>query len=258
MLNLAVLFLSLALVSISIASIYLTSHGLKLMDREHPSGHYVWYRGPWWDIDTKPQNMLRFENTNEAVILTTGAISCIAGVVGVVAFFVTLKVSISAPTYSDHRNLRHASINYIDVLIHTLQPFKSTAISTSRLFLLLPATLTFLMSLVGLIYTTVIFKSDHRGQCYWEKGYNPNNVFTCTRELAACNIVSYFVNGTYNLALRQVCGETQTGRHLVAPLFVASTLLFGVSIAKVVLGRKEGVVGETADERVERLQRDSE
>ncbi|KAH7064400.1 hypothetical protein BKA63DRAFT_572308 [Paraphoma chrysanthemicola] len=228
MLNSVVLFLSLALVSISIASIYLTAYGMKLMDREHPSGHYDWYRGPWWDTDLIPQNMLRFDDANEAVIFTTGAISCIAGLIGIIAFFVSLK------------------------------PFKITKLSTSRIFLLLPATIAFLMTLVGLIYATVIFKSNHHGQCYWENGYYPNNTFICTRELAACNIVSYFRQTRYNRFMPQVCGATQTGRHLIAPLFAVSTLLFAVAIAKVVMGSQETVTRETADERVERLQREEE
>ena len=56
-----------------------------------------------------------------------------------------------------------------------------------------------------------------------------------------------------------MCGASQTGRHLVAPLFVAAALMVVGSGAKFVIRKRAGNVGgESADERVERLQREEE
>ena len=81
-------------------------------------------------------------------------------------------------------------------------------------------------------------------------------MFHCTRELAACDIVMYFT-GVDGHRFGEVCGASQTGRHLVAPLFVAAALMVVGSGAKFVI-RKRGEKVGTADERVERLQREEE
>lgn len=55
-----------------------------------------------------------------------------------------------------------------------------------------------------------------------------------------------------------ICGETQTGRHLLAPLFVASVLFCGMSVGKLLVEKREMRFVESADERIERLERQEE
>lgn len=120
---------------------------------------------------------------------------------------------------------------------------------------MLPGIVTIIVTLVALIFTSVIFNSNNNGACYWENGYVPNNTLTCTRELAACNIGMYLVN-VHWWTLQNACGQTQTGRHLVAPLFVASVLLSALGIAILLVGRKMQNNVVSADDRVENLQRE--
>lgn len=52
-----------------------------------------------------------------------------------------------------------------------------------------------------------------------------------------------------------ICHETQIGRLLVAPLFVASLLMCGFAIGKFLIEKREMKFLESADERVGRLER---
>ena len=127
-------------------------------------------------------------------------------------------------------------------------------------FLVLPGTLAFIISLISFMFTQIVYDSHNRGKCYWENGYNPRNVFQCTREQAACDIALYLKRDDAKLqqifdTMRHVCGTTQTGRHLVAPLFVASVLMCGCAVGKFLVEKREGRFVESAEERVERLER---
>jgi hypothetical protein len=92
-LNIAAVILSLTLVALSIAALYLTGHGTYLMDNAFPPGKYEWYRGPSYDLDTKHKITLQYNSANEGVLLAAGAVSCLTGLVGVVKFLFTLKVN---------------------------------------------------------------------------------------------------------------------------------------------------------------------
>jgi hypothetical protein len=110
------------------------------------------------------------------------------------------------------------------------------------------------------MFTQIVYDSHNKGKCDWKNGYNPRNVFKCTREQAACDIAFYFTRDDTKLqqifyTLQKACGTTQTGRHLVAPLFVASTLMFGLTLGKFLVEKRENRFVESADERVERLER---
>jgi hypothetical protein len=98
------LFLSLALVALSTTIFYLTGHGMRVMDKAYPQGYYEWYRGPSWDMDTKHKVRLMYDSANEYMIFTAGAVSCLAGFVSLVGFFLTRQVSpslSSCPTSTD-------------------------------------------------------------------------------------------------------------------------------------------------------------
>lgn len=120
------------------------------------------------------------------------------------------------------------------------------------------------MTFIAFVFTQVVYDSDNHGSCNWTHGYTPSNVFHCTREQAACGIVGYFkypqpseLKSWYDTK-RLICGETQTGRHLLAPLFVAGTLFLGFAVGKFLIEKRENRYMESADERVERLERQEE
>jgi hypothetical protein len=92
-LNGSALFVSLALVGLSPAIIHLANHGMRLMDKAYPQGSYEWYRGPNWDMNTKHKVRLMYESTNEYMMFTAAAVSALAGLIGIVGFFTTLKVN---------------------------------------------------------------------------------------------------------------------------------------------------------------------
>lgn len=111
------------------------------------------------------------------------------------------------------------------------------------------------MTIIALIFSSIIYSTDNNGECWWENGYNNDAILTCTREMATCNIAKYFV-GIAWWKLNPACGPAQTGRHLVAALFGVSGALLGVSGAKFLLSRNQpNDWVETSDERVARLQR---
>ncbi|KAF2029946.1 hypothetical protein EK21DRAFT_89365 [Setomelanomma holmii] len=83
-LNLAILLFSHALVALSIAILYLTSHGMQRMDKAYPPGKYEWYRGPWWDIHNKSHSKLRYDSANGVIILSSASVACLVGVAGVI------------------------------------------------------------------------------------------------------------------------------------------------------------------------------
>lgn len=96
-LNFSALFVSLALVGLAPAILYLTSHGMHWMNKAWPQGYYEWYRGPSWDMDTKHKVRLMYDSTNEYMIFTAGAVGAIAGLVGMVGFFLARQVSLIPP-----------------------------------------------------------------------------------------------------------------------------------------------------------------
>lgn len=98
-------------------------------------------------------------------------------------------------------------------------------------------------------------------KCDWTQGYIPDMNLQCTHEQAACGIVGYFAQDSEGISWKWhqkqvICHETQTGRYLVAPLFVASLLMCGVAIGKLLIRNREKDSARDADERVERLVRE--
>ncbi|OAL43301.1 hypothetical protein IQ07DRAFT_593107 [Pyrenochaeta sp. DS3sAY3a] len=224
-LSIAVLVFSLALVAISIAVIYLTAHGIQLTQDAAPAGRHTWYRGPNWDPDNKSQIELKYDSANEGVIIAGAVVALFTGLTSTVGYFFTRETS---------------------------KPGGSKSILS---LLLLPSTIATIVTIIALIFSSIIYSTDNSGSCWWENGYNNGATLTCTRELATCNIAKYFVDIDRS-KLNPACGPAQTGRHLVAALFGVSGALLGVSGAKFLLSRSQpNDFVETADERVARLQR---
>ncbi|KAH6616380.1 hypothetical protein C7974DRAFT_44087 [Boeremia exigua] len=230
-LNSSLLFFSLALLAISPAVLYLTIHGIRSMDRVWPQGSYTWFRGPSHDVDTKHQVNLIYEGSSEHMIIAAAAASALAGVVGVAGFFLAGKIA-------------------------------NTSARKPTLFLqIVPSSVSFIVTVIAFIYTQSIFDTDNMRKCDWTQGYIPDMNFQCTHEQAACGIVGYFTKDTKDSwdtarKWRQtgvICHETQTGRYLVASLFVASLLMFGIAVGKFLVEKREMKFSVSADERVERL-----
>ncbi|KAF3035899.1 hypothetical protein E8E12_001464 [Didymella heteroderae] len=132
------------------------------MNKAWPQGLYVWYRGPSWDMDNKHNVKLMYDSTNEHMLFAAGAVGAISGLVGIVGFFLARQTS-------------------------------KPSTQKATLFLqILPSSIAFLVTFIAFVFTQVAYDTDNRGKCDWTSGYNPNNVFHCTREQAACNIVGYF------------------------------------------------------------------
>jgi hypothetical protein len=91
-LSVTIVFGSLALIAFSIAVIYLTNHAMHIMDENFPSGWYQWYRGPEYDIHTKHKIFLQYDNANEGLIFTAGAVSCLVGLISLIASLTAANV----------------------------------------------------------------------------------------------------------------------------------------------------------------------
>ncbi|KAJ4984004.1 hypothetical protein SVAN01_10498 [Stagonosporopsis vannaccii] len=232
-LNSSLLFFSLVLVAISPAILYLTIHGMRSMDEAWPQSYYIWYRGPSNDMETEHKVALMYEFSNEPMIIAAAAASALAGTFGTVGFFLAGKV------------------------------IKPSAQKPTIFLQIVPGIISFIVTFIAFVYTQVVFDTDNMGKCDWTQGYKPNAQLKCTREQAICKIVGYFTKDGWDLSrkyhtMRTICHDTQTGRHLVAPLFVASLLLCGFAVSKFLVEKREIRYFESADERVERLERQVE
>jgi hypothetical protein len=123
-----------------------------------------------------------------------------------------------------------------------------------------PSSVCFIVTVIAFIFTQSVFDTDNMRKCDWTQGYIPDMNLQCTHEQAACRIVGYFAQDSWEMASKWhqnqvICHETQTGRYLVAPLFVASLLMCGSAVGKFLIERGEVKPSESADERVERLMR---
>ncbi|KAH6622187.1 hypothetical protein C7974DRAFT_457167 [Boeremia exigua] len=232
-LNGSTLFVSLALLGISPAMMILSMRGMHRMDSAWPEAYYEWFLGPPTHSGHKHLVQLVYNNTNEHMILAAGIAGVFAGIVSVVGFFLAQKT------------LKLNAQN------HTIR------------LQIIPGIVSFIVSLIAFIYTQIIFDTENSGKCRFADGYTPNNVFDCTREQAAGSIVVFLTNDPTRLAeiyetQRSVHGDTQTSRALLVPLFVASILMCGFTVGKLLIEKKEYRYVETPDERVERLQRQEE
>ncbi|KAF2999415.1 hypothetical protein E8E13_007232 [Curvularia kusanoi] len=240
-LNAGIIFFSLTLVALSPAIIYLTADGSKKMIQLWPEGLYQWYRGPGSAAEMKPFIQLYYDSTNEHMIYATAAVSILAGLAGIAGIFRMSKTS--KPLFRGSTLVLQA----------------------------IPGTIALIINLIGFTFTQVVYDTHNKGKCYWENGYYAGTVFKCTPEQTACDgITGLFLWNQdhpqfthYNTSQmwdvkRESCGEAQTGRHLMAPLFVASVLMCAFAVGKVIVERRKSRFSETADERVDRLARQGE
>jgi hypothetical protein len=258
-LNVTTLISSLSLIGISTACLYLTSRSMKLVDQSWPASdsyihkYSIWHGKDLPTTEVRRHNSLQYDSTNEGMIFAGATLGLIAGIVGLFGTFFTWKVS---------RSLK-AQINKP---LTSPQTPKNTNVAKSTLyFLVAPSSMAVVATLIALIFTTVIRETNNRGSCYWgEQGGKLDNKLTCTRELAICRIVHQFDRTESHMGLAaenfwQLCPQAMTARHLVAVLFAAAVVMFGSGLAKMVLARKgENAYVETADDRVDRLQREEQ
>jgi hypothetical protein len=91
-LNIGVLLVSLALLGFSPAVLFLTDHGMRLMDKTYSPGLYEWYRGFHDDMGKKHVVRLVYKSANESLLYTAAAVGTVAGVIGVFGFCLTRQV----------------------------------------------------------------------------------------------------------------------------------------------------------------------
>jgi hypothetical protein len=258
-LNVTTLISSLSLIGISTACLYLTSRSMKLVDFYWPARdlyvhkYSIWHGKDLPTTEVRRHNSLQYDSTNEGMIFAGATLGLIAGIVGLFGTFFTWKVSCSL----------NAQLN--NPLTLPQSPKNTNVTKSTLYFLVLPSTVAFIGTLISLIFTTVIRETNNRGLCYWgESGSIRDNKFTCTRELAVCRIVKYFDRTETHMGWAakgfwELCPQAETARHLIAGLFAVALLMFSSGLAKMVLARKgENAYVETADDRVERLQREEQ
>jgi hypothetical protein len=132
------------------------------------------------------------------------------------------------------------------------QKLLSTPLTTT--LLLAPSSLTLLLSLTGIIYTSVHNDAMSHSTCDFWDGYIDGHIFTCTREVAACNIIKSITDTNW-ADNNRICREAKAGRLMLAGIVVISALSFAAGVGRWWLRR---TAKESADERVGRLTRDEE
>jgi hypothetical protein len=117
--------------------------------------------------------------------------------------------------------------------------------------------LTFIFSLTSIITTSVRHSIIAKSTCYWENGYYDGTTFECTRELGVCRIVGYTWDekGLFG-DVTDTYVQLHRARTMLIPLAALSAFVLGVGVARMMIGKKGEDETKTADERVERLQRE--
>ncbi|KAF2032063.1 hypothetical protein EK21DRAFT_87446 [Setomelanomma holmii] len=119
---------------------------------------------------------------------------------------------------------------------------------TSTLFLA-PSILAFLLSLVAIIYASVHNTQISHSTCDFWDGYIDGHVFTCTREVAACNIITSITDTNWANNAR-ICREFKAGRLMLSGTVAINALIVGAGLGRWWVRRN---LKESAEERVDRL-----
>lgn len=101
-----ILVTSLALFGLSLATFYLTGNAFFTLARDYPPDRYVWY-GPDQDAYTNYHMVrLSYDWTTENLVWVTSGMNVVAGILGLVIFFSSL------------RQAKNQSVGYISFRIH--------------------------------------------------------------------------------------------------------------------------------------------
>jgi hypothetical protein len=93
-LTISTLLLCLELIATSILTIIWTD---KTIDHDFSTLKYSWYRGPEWDIDSKPIVTTAFDYINENLVFASAGMAILGGMAGIVGWFVTRVSSFLPP-----------------------------------------------------------------------------------------------------------------------------------------------------------------
>jgi len=227
------LLLSVVLIALTAANLYLVVHGMNSMNYWFPEGRYTWWifsyfeRYPMGPIDSGHYVNLKYNYATESQILISTGLAIAAGVIGFGGFWITRK---------------------------NPKAFTSLAtISTA----LVAAVIAFICTIVCLSLAAVKH-AQLRENCNAANGRIPDFKFHCTRELAACQILQTQRGGiteTNWADNRRCCRETKGARIMLIPFAVLTFLMVLSYAAQLVLVKKQANP-ETADDRVERLRQD--
>jgi hypothetical protein len=90
-LNLFNIIFSLTLIAISIVAIVWTNEAI---GHDFGQREYLWYRGPSWDMDNRPNVIVSFDYINENIIFVSSGLTLMAGLAALLGFLATRVRSI--------------------------------------------------------------------------------------------------------------------------------------------------------------------
>ncbi|KAL6709858.1 hypothetical protein ACN47E_000643 [Coniothyrium glycines] len=204
-LNVAALVVSLVLTGLSVAEFHLTGHAFKTMATYFPNTDYVWFgaRKPQFSSDYYSVR-LAYDWSNENFVLASAGVSIAAGVLGMLAFIATRRT-----------------------------PSKWWSTSTLSFSLL-----SFAISLLSFLRNTLTNASYVKQRtCDPSTVPDPNFLFTCTRELAACNLLESLIEHDF-AERKSACQQTRNARWLLVPLLSTAAVLFTLVAVKLCVERK--------------------
>lgn len=113
----------------------------------------------------------------------------------------------------------------------------------------------FAVSLLAFLRITLVNASYvNQKSCDPSGTHGPNAVFTCTRELASCNLLDTLIEHDFEQR-NMACQQSRAGRWALVPLAGAGFLLFLLTAVKMCVQRKVVLNNrKSADLRVRELQ----
>jgi hypothetical protein len=93
-LTISTLLLCLGLIATSILTIIWTD---KAIDHDFSTHEYRWYRGPEWDMDSRPIVTIAFDYVNENLVFASAGMAISGGIAGIVGWFFTRVSSFLQP-----------------------------------------------------------------------------------------------------------------------------------------------------------------
>lgn len=228
-----ILVTSLALFGLSLATFYLTGNAFFTLARDYPPDRYVWY-GPDQDAYTNYHMVrLSYDWTTENLVWVTSGMNVVAGILGLVIFFSSLRQAKNQSVY--------AALPKV--------------VSWTRIPAIALTAIAFITTLVCFIWASVHRINLKNSTCNPKDGERDNNLFFCTRELVACDIGQLIISRAYDrrwYTAEPSCKQIKGSRMIMIPLFVVSLVLVAAYGVQIYSDRK--AEAERAEARVERLQ----
>ncbi|CAO2647554.1 Nn.00g084760.m01.CDS01 [Neocucurbitaria sp. VM-36] len=224
-----VLLSSIVLIVLSLATFYLTGNAFKTMAMDFPGDEYPWFRlGVSNPRVVDHMVTLVYDWTTENLVFLTSSLCVVVGFLGLIGFVMSRGWK-----NEDHQKSPSTRTFMLDIV------FAFGAFGTG---------------LTSFIWASVNRLNLKNDTCRWEAGMYPNAVLTCSRELAACELVPLIVDRS-EAERQQACSETHASRMMIIPLFVFS-LVLTVAYAAQRYRDQRAAKWVAADERVGYMQRE--